>query len=203
MDESNKSDDMSFDVNNISPEIQKYIDQQVNNGVTTGRKNAEEKLKADPNFLSNVEKQIRERIESEAKLNAEEKAKVILEEAQKTSRETMLRNNKADARDLFSEAGITKEKYLSFIDLLVAEDNSKTIDNVKNFIANYTKSINDEVSKQIEKELSKTIKPNVQGNAENFKEPDKLERKDYNYTELEAIKISDPDKYALIMGKKK
>lgn len=191
-----------FDVNSLPEEAKKYIDQKINSGVQTGIKNAEEKFKNDENLRATIEKEIKEKIEAEAKMDAEEKAKVILEEATKKAKEANLKNNRSEAKDLFSEAGISKETYSEFLDILIDEDTDKTKAKVTSFIEKFNKSVEEKTNKELAKNLKDMNKPNKSDDDSSKKlEPKETDITKMKFEDLAKLRTENPDKYKELMQK--
>lgn len=100
--------------------------------------------------------------EKMAKLSAEEREKEVLEQQRKANeeRDKLLsqRENKLEAIDIFSEAGVPIE----LVDYVIDVDKEQTLKNADVFIKNYQSSLEKSVAKKLEGEPPKDIDHNKQ-----------------------------------------
>ena len=114
-----------FDPTTLSPEIQKYIDQQRTNASKTSAENARKKAITDPEIV----KSIREQVEKEANQTVEEKniqrEKDLLETEQRLS----IRQNKLDAKERLVTSGFNGLESDSILDVIATSDSEITLAN--------------------------------------------------------------------------
>lgn len=114
-----------FDPKALSPEVQKYIDQQRTTASKTAAENARKKALTDPEIV----KSIREQVELEATQTAEEKniqrEKILLETEQKLS----IRQNKLDAKERLVTSGFNGLESDSILDVIATSDAEITLAN--------------------------------------------------------------------------
>jgi len=190
-----------YDIKTLPKEAQDYIaslisehDRKVNELSQGNRKEAVDKLKADPAFLASVEKSIRAKIEAEAKQTAEEKAQAIMEEADKKLKDAQKLANSIAAKEAFQKAEINSEEYADFLDLLVTDDEEASTQRVSKWIDAYNKGVNGRLEKEKQKlkglEESPTNQPN-----NNVK---KLT--DYSMAELNQIEKENPQLFQKLLN---
>ena len=190
-----------YDIKTLPKEAQDYIaslisehDRKVNELSQGNRKEAVDKLKADPAFLASVEKSIRAKIEAEAKQTAEEKAQAIMAEADKKLKDAQKLANSIAAKEAFQKAEINSEEYADFLDLLVTDDEEASMQRVSKWIDAYNKGVNGRLEKEKQKlkglEESPTNQPN-----NNVK---KLT--DYSMAELNQIEKENPQLFQKLLN---
>lgn len=100
--------------------------------------------------------------EEKAKLTAEEIARLELQEQMdelaNQKAEIDRRSNSIDARDKLTEAGIPKEDYSKFLNLLVSEDSEETEKRVNDFVETF-QSTRKNIESTIRKEMSNIPPP--------------------------------------------
>jgi len=115
----------AFDPKTLSPEVQKYIDQQRTTASKTAAENARKKALTDPEIV----KSIREQVELEATQTAEEKniqrEKILLETEQKLS----IRQNKLDAKERLVTSGFNGLESDSILDVIATSNSETTLAN--------------------------------------------------------------------------
>lgn len=98
-----------------------------------------------------------EEFSKKAKMTAEELAKAELDaklgDLSKRESEIALRANKAEAKDMLSDAGIPKAQYEKFLGVLVNSDAESTKVNVENFITMFTET-KTEIETKVKTELT-------------------------------------------------
>lgn len=190
-----------YDIKTLPKEAQDYIaslisenDRKVNEISQGNRKEAADKLKADPAFLASVEKAIRNKIEAEAKQTAEEKAQSIMAEADKKMKEVQKLSNSMSAKDLFQKASIAPEEYADFLDFLITDDEEASTQRVSKWIDAYNKGVNGRVEKEKQKlkglEENPTNQPNT--NVKKFT--------DYSMSELNQIEKENPQLFQKLLN---
>lgn len=190
-----------YDIKSLPKEAQDYIaslisenDRKVNEISQGNRKEAADKLKADPAFLASVEKSIRAKIEAEAKQTAEEKAQAIMAEADKKLKDAQKLANSIAAKEAFQKAEINSEEYADFLDLLVTDDEEASTQRVSKWIDAYNKGVNGRLEKEKQKlkglEQSPTNQPNT--NVKKFT--------DYSMAELNQIEKENPQLFQKLLN---
>jgi len=194
-----------LDIKTLPQEVQDYLakqqsehDKKVNEISQANRKDAADKLRQDQTFLASVEKSVRDRIEADAKKTAEERAHELIAEAEGKLKIVRQTENKLAAREECNKAGMSKEEYEGFLEILVDEDSEKSSTKVQKFIDTFVKGVGSRV--EIEKAKLKGLeqKPNT-GNGESQKT-----LKDYSTVDgmkkLNAMKESNPIEYARLLN---
>lgn len=191
-----------IDLTKLSQEVQDYIkelqsdtDRRINAVMQKTRQEAMEALKADPNFVANVQKDIRAQIELEAKMTAEDKQKAILEKAELALKNARVRENTALAREEFSKKGITKDEYEDFMSMLVDEDDAKTIEKVNKWSEMFQKSVNAKLEQEKAKIKKNEVIPEKNGNT-NVKSTN---IEDYTMVQLNTMMKEEPERYRQIV----
>lgn len=190
-----------YDIKTLPKEAQDYIaslisehDRKVNELSQGNRKEAVDKLKADPAFLASVEKSIRAKIEAEAKQTAEEKAQAIMAEADKKLKDAQKLANSIAAKEAFQKAEINSEEYADFLDLLVTDDEEASTQRVSKWIDAYNKGIKGRLEKEKQKlkglEENPTNQPNT--NVKKFT--------DYSMAELNQIEKENPQLFQKLLN---
>lgn len=190
-----------YDIKTLPKEAQDYIaslisehDRKVNELSQGNRKEAVDKLKADPAFLASVEKSIRAKIEAEAKQTAEEKAQAIMAEADKKLKDAQKLANSIAAKEAFQKAEINSEEYADFLDLLVTDDEEASMQRVSKWIDAYNKGIKGRLEKEKQKLKGLEQPPTNQ--------PDTNVKKftDYSMAELNQIEKENPQLFQKLLN---
>jgi len=146
----------------LSPEIQRFIDQERTKASKTARENAVK----DPTVIAKVKQEV----EQEATLSAEEKY------AKKLS-ELSIYENKLEATEKLRDTGLNGEDISQVIDLLVSSDKDKTLLNTQKFIDVFKLAVEKNVSVKMQENLKNTFKPKTPiSSTKAFKDMDYNER---------------------------
>lgn len=120
---------VAFDPNNISPEVQKYVDQQRTQASKSAAANARKKLMQDESFRE----QIQQEIEAAQNLTVEEKIQQREAEIQKKVDELSVRENSLTTTKSLLEHGITGEDADALAQILTTADSEVSVNNVETF----------------------------------------------------------------------
>ena len=139
----------------LSPELQAYIDQERTKASKSAYANAEKKLRKDTNFINDI----RSAIEEEARLTGEEKLakerELFLEEQRYFKRQRNLFQVEAH----LSKAGFDNEQIEKFSKFLVSEDEEATINHVNDFLTTYRSTFEQQLAEQKKQLLKATPTP--------------------------------------------
>jgi len=130
----------------VTAEVDRRVETGIKKGVETQRSKWEQEYITKANMTA----------EQRAKEEFDEKFKEI---AQREA-EIAKRANRLEAQNLFVEAGVKKDDYSKFIDILVSDSVESTTNNVNNFIDTF-KNTRSEIEAQLKKELSIIKAPDV------------------------------------------
>lgn len=132
----------------LNSRVTAEVDRRVESGIQKGLETQRAKWEQD--------------YESKAKLSAEEIARMELQEQldKIAEREVEInkRSNAIDAKDSLTSAGIPKDDYNKFLDLLVSDDQESTNKRVSDFIETF-ESTKKNIESTIRKELSNVPAP--------------------------------------------
>lgn len=143
----------------LSPEVQAYIDRERSRASQTAYANAEKKLKSDNDFISSI----RSAIEEEAKLSGEEKLAKERETLQAEMKQFRMDQNKFAAKSKLLEAGMNNEQVEKFTSFLVAEDAETTTNRVNEFLETYKTTFEDQLAQAKKQLLKETPTPQTGG----------------------------------------
>lgn len=155
----------------VTAEVDRRVDTGIKKGIETQRAKWEQEY---------VEK---------ANMTAEQKFEETLKQIAQREADLAKRTNRLNAQNMFVEAGVQKDDYSKFIDILVSDNAELTTTNVNNFIETF-KNTQTEIETRLKKQLSIVKAPDVnpEGNKGITKETfDKL-----SMPEKLALKQKDP-----------
>ena len=128
----------------LTPELQAYIDQERTKASKSAYANAEKKLRKDANFINDI----RHAIEEEARLSGEEKLakerELFLEEQRQFNRQ----RNLFQVESQLSKAGFDGEQIDKFSKFLVSEDEETTLNHVNDFLTTYRSTFEQQLAEQ-------------------------------------------------------
>ena len=131
----------------LTPELQAYIDQERTKASKSAYANAEKKLRKDANFINDI----RHAMEEEARLSGEEK----LAEQRQFNRQ----RNLFQVESQLSKAGFDGEQIDKFSKFLVSEDEETTLNHVNDFLTTYRSTFEQQLAEQKKQLLKATPTP--------------------------------------------
>ena len=146
-------ENINFD--ELSPELQAYIDQERTKASKSAYANAEKKLRKDTNFINDI----RSAIEEEARLTGEEKLAKERELFMEEQRHFKRQRNLFQAEAQLSKAGFDNEQIEKLSKFLVSEDEEATINHVNDFLATYRSTFEQQLAEQKKQLLKATPTP--------------------------------------------
>ncbi len=167
----------------LSPEIQKFIDRERGKASMTAREKAKRDALKDPD----VRKALQEELEAEATLTAEQKVERRMKEA-------LTIENRALAREKLVDSGITGEELSEILELVVTDDKDATLARVDKFAGVVKRTLEKEQERNTRKALQNTPKPRTQTT-------ETKDFKDMGFEERMKLKEADPAKYKAEMEK--
>jgi predicted lipase len=167
----------------LSPEIQKFIDRERGKASMTAREKARRDALKDPD----IRKTLQEELEAEATLTAEQKVERRLKEA-------LTIESRALAREKLVDNGITGEELSEILELVVTDDKDATLARVDKFAGVVKKALEKEQERNTRKALQNTPKPKTQTT-------ETKDFKDMGFEERMKLKEADPAKYKAEMEK--
>lgn len=171
-----------FTEDDLNKKVTSEVDRRVETGIQKGLETHKQKWQKE--------------FEDNAKLTAEELARKQLEslsaEINTKELEISKRSNHLEARELLGNAGVPKQYYEKFIDIMVTEDSENTKVNVENFIANFN-DVKMSLESDLKSQLSKIPSPSLGDNKTTLT---KEEFKKMTYNELMELKKSNPELYS-------
>lgn len=156
------------------------VDRRVESGIQKGLETHKSKW----------ENEFREKAQLTAEELAQKELEERLNELSTREKEILKKSNTIDARDMLTNAQISKEHYEKFMNLLVSDDSESTVSNVQNFIDtfNTTKS---EIESRLKKELSNVPAPQTNPSGDGV-----IGKEDFikmSYSQKMEFKESNPD----------
>lgn len=174
----NTQQNVEFDIHNLPPEFQRYLDQERTRASQTARANARKELAQDQEFIS----QVRSGFEQEVNETVETQIKALNK-----------RIASGDVRNVLMQGGITNAEDLQYYtDLFASEDIDKSVENATSFVSRYNKSLQDAREKTQQKAVRNMQVPGA--NASTVNDKDSLQaqldeaRKDTSY--MREVKIA-------------
>ena len=167
----------------LSPEIQKFIDRERGKASMTAREKAKRDALKDPD----IRKALQEELEAEATLTAEQKVERRLKEA-------LTIENRALAREKLVDSGITGEELSEILELVVTDDKDATMARVDKFAEVVKKTLEKEQERNTRKALQNTPKPKTQTT-------ETKDFKDMGFEERMKLKEADHAKYEAEIAK--
>lgn len=174
----NTQQNVEFDIHNLPPEFQRYLDQERTRASQTARANARKELAQDQEFIS----QVRSGFEQEVNETVETQIKALNK-----------RIASGDVRNVLMQGGITNAEDLQYYtDLFASEDIDKSVENATSFVSRYNKSLQDAREKTQQKAVRNMQVPGA--NASTVNDKDSLQaqldeaRKDTSY--MREVRIS-------------
>ena len=167
----------------LSPEIQKFIDRERGKASMTAREKARRDALKDPD----IRKTLQDELEAEATLTAEQKVERRLKEA-------LTIESRALARERLVDNGITGEELSEILELVVTDDKDATLARVDKFAGVVKKALEKEQERNTRKALQNTPKPKTQTT-------ETKDFKDMGFEERMKLKEADPAKYKAEMEK--
>lgn len=134
----------------LSPELQSFIDRERSKASQTAYANAEKRLKSDKTFVSSI----REQIEEEARLTGEQKLAKERESFQAELNGFLMEKNKFSAQSQLLKAGLGEDQVEKFTSFLVDTDLEVTNQRVNDFLDTYKATLEGQIA-QTKKELLK------------------------------------------------
>lgn len=174
----NTQQNVEFDIHNLPPEFQRYLDQERTRASQTARANARKELAQDQEFIS----QVRSGFEQEVNNTVEGQIKALNK-----------RIASGDVRNVLMQGGITNAEDLQYYtDLFASEDIDKSVEKATSFVSRYNKSLQDAREKTQQKAVRNMQVPGA--NASTVNDKDSLQaqldeaRKDTSY--MREVRIS-------------
>lgn len=174
----NTQQNVEFDIHNLPPEFQRYLDQERTRASQTARANARKELAQDQEFIA----QVRSGFEQEVNHTVEEQIQVLNK-----------RISSGDVRNVLMQGGINDAEDLQYyIDLFASEDIDGSVEKAKSFVSRYNKSLQDRMDKKQQQSVRNMDTPAT--NPSTVNEKDSLQaqldeaRKDTSY--MRAVRIS-------------
>ena len=130
----------------VTAEVDRRVDTGIKKGIETQRSKWEQEYAAKANMTA--EQRVQEEFDEKLKLIAEREANLAKQ------------TNHLNAQNLFVEAGVQKDDYSKFIDILVSDNAELTTTNVTNFIETF-KNTQTEIETRLKKQLSIVKEPDV------------------------------------------
>ena len=138
---------VEFDVHNLPPEFQRYLDQERTRASQTARANARKELAQDQEFIS----QVRSGFEQEVNETVETQIKALNK-----------RIASGDVRNVLMQGGITNAEDLQYYtDLFASEDIDKSVENATSFVSRYNKSLQDRMDEKQQKAVKNMTTPSL------------------------------------------
>ena len=174
----NTQQNVEFDIHNLPPEFQRYLDQERTRASQTARANARKELAQDQEFIA----QVRSGFEQEVNHTVEEQIQVLNK-----------RISSGDVRNVLMQGGINDAEDLQYYtDLFASEDIDGSVEKAKSFVSRYNKSLQDRMDKKQQQSVRNMDTPAT--NPSTVNEKDSLQaqlyeaRKDTSY--MRAVRIS-------------
>lgn len=174
----NTQQNVEFDIHNLPPEFQRYLDQERTRASQTARANARKELAQDQEFIS----QVRSGFEQEVNNTVEGQIKALNK-----------RIASGDVRNVLMQGGITNAEDLQYYtDLFATEDIDGSVEKATSFVSRYNKSLQDAREKTQQKAVRNMQVPGA--NASTVNDKDSLQaqldeaRKDTSY--MREVRIS-------------
>lgn len=174
----NTQQNVEFDIHNLPPEFQRYLDQERTRASQTARANARKELAQDQEFIA----QVRSGFEQEVNHTVEEQIQVLNK-----------RISSGDVRNILMQGGINDVEDLQYYtDLFASEDIDGSVEKAKSFVSRYNKSLQDRMDKKQQQSVRNMDTPAT--NPSTVNEKDSLQaqldeaRKDTSY--MRAVRIS-------------
>ena len=174
----NTQQNVEFDIHNLPPEFQRYLDQERTRASQTARANARKELAQDKEFIA----QVRSGFEQEVNHTVEEQIQVLNK-----------RISSGDVRNVLMQGGINDVEDLQYYtDLFASEDIDGSVEKAKSFVSRYNKSLQDRMDKKQQQSVRNMDTPAT--NPSTVNEKDSLQaqldeaRKDTSY--MRAVRIS-------------
>lgn len=169
---------VAFDVHNLPPEFQRYLDQERTRASQTARANARKELAQDQEFIS----QVRSGFEQEVNETVETQIKTLNK-----------RIASGDVRNVLMQGGITNAEDLQYYtDLFASEDIDKSVENATSFVSRYNKSLQDRMDEKQQKAVKNMTTPSTNPSTVDDKTSLQVQldeaRKDTSY--MREVKIS-------------
>lgn len=174
----NTQQNVEFDIHNLPPEFQRYLDQERTRASQTARANARKELAQDQEFIA----QVRSGFEQEVNHTVEEQIQVLNK-----------RISSGDVRNILMQGGINDVEDLQYYtDLFASEDIDGSVEKAKSFVSRYNKSLQDRMDEKQQQSVRNMDTPAT--NPSTVNEKDSLQaqldeaRKDTSY--MRAVRIS-------------
>lgn len=174
----NTQQNVEFDIHNLPPEFQRYLDQERTRASQTARANARKELAQDQEFIS----QVRSGFEQEVNNTVEGQIRALNK-----------RIASGDVRNVLMQGGITNAEDLQYYtDLFATEDIDGSVEKATSFVSRYNKSLQDAREKTQQKAVRNMQVPGA--NASTVNDKDSLQaqldeaRKDTSY--MREVRIS-------------
>lgn len=174
----NTQQNVEFDIHNLPPEFQRYLDQERTRASQTARANARKELSQDQEFIS----QVRSGFEQEVNETVETQIKALNK-----------RIASGDVRNVLMQGGVTNAEDLQYYtDLFATEDIDGSVEKATSFVSRYNKSLQDAREKTQQKAVRNMQVPGA--NASTVNDKDSLQaqldeaRKDTSY--MREVRIS-------------
>ena len=174
----NTQQNVEFDIHNLPPEFQRYLDQERTRASQTARTNARKELAQDQEFIA----QVRSGFEQEVNHTVEGQLQALNK-----------RIASSDVRNVLMQGGIADAEDLQYYtDLFASEDIDGSVEKAKSFVSRYNKSLQDRMDKKQQQSVRNMDTPAT--NSSTVNEKDSLQaqldeaRKDTSY--MRAVRIS-------------
>lgn len=144
---------MVFDVNNLPPEFQRYVDQQRTQASQTARNNARKELMGDESFLDEIRNRMKPQVEQ-----------TVEQQLEQLRRETYIDRSTAKVERVLAKAGLSDEDMAIYMPMLVSEDVDASIQAAENFVSAFNKTVENRIAQQTKKDMQNMTTPTVNNN---------------------------------------
>lgn len=142
-----------FDVNNLPPEFQRYVDQQRTQASQTARNNARKELMGDESFLDEIRNRMKPQVEQ-----------TVEQQLEQLRRETYIDRSTAKVERVLAKAGLSEEDMAIYMPMLVSEDVDASIQAAENFVSAFNKTVENRIAQQTKKAMQNMDTPTVNNN---------------------------------------
>ena len=139
----------------LTPELQAYIDQERTKASKSAYANAEKKLRKDKEFVGSI----RSQLEEEARLTGEEKLAKERELFAQEQAQFKRQRNQFQVERVLGGAGFEAEQIEKFSKFLVHEDEEQTLTQVNDFLTTYRSTFEQQLAVQKKELLKATPTP--------------------------------------------
>lgn len=143
-----------FDVNNLPPEFQRYVDQQRTQASQTARNNARKELMGDESFLDEIRNRMKPQVEQ-----------TVEQQLEQLRRETYIDRSTAKVERVLAKAGLSEEDMAIYMPMLVSEDVDASIQAAENFVSAFNKTVENRIAQQTKRDMQNMTTPTVNNNS--------------------------------------